>query len=362
MPDYDLLPSVVKDLPKAPKFDPLHNHLVNYLMLKQIANKIQCIPSRLYVVRNESNETVLSLVGVSGSDQSPSWLVRCIMPSTDVERNLKNVTEVLQWMRDHRSGQRIFVQKLRFSGTIYFFESSKETVTSLTGIVRKLSALQFVRILNLLYEIQKVQPVTLQQLDVWGLTDCSLLERVMLRTLNFSTKMTSLRMALCTLPASVWDRLVKQLHGCNTLVVVDLDSTKHIPVQFCKTLSTTTSLRRVNLEHCIMSSDVSHILLSSLRHCKHLVEVNLSGNTLTDCIRELLGPAVVFPKIETLNLSHTRLSVEDVINLEQIITSTNMPKIKELDLSNNTLIDSLKEFLLPSLEVLNLKDTSLSRA
>ena len=211
-------------------------------------------------------------------------------------------------------------------------------------------------------EIKKYHHVTLPNISTTAISNYSVLEELVLQALTLSTSIKQLEMTNSTLPASIWEYLGQQLSQCEQLSEIDLHRMKHIPVQFCKTPSTTTSLRRVNLEHCKMSFDVSHILLSSLRHCKHLEEINLSDNTLTGCIRALLAPTIVFPNIKILNLSCTKLNREDVTNLRQIITSTKTPKLKELNFSGNILSQILtKEFLLPSLESLNLKNTSLNR-
>ena len=309
MTGYDLLPSVAKELPWKPNIDPLHNEYVNYLTFKQISEEISCIPSKLYVVSDGSNRsnkmvTLLSCLDADHASSSVRYTFRAVgrgnnnkpgiqFPSSGV---IDDMARALQWIRSQKQEQ-ILIQEIIYPGYLLFSPDSSGDASSLIGKI-SVGARDFVSLLNLLYEIKKLQPVTVQELDISGIRNCAPLDQMISGTLTLSTNITQLKITCSTLAASVWEYLAQQLHGCDKLEDIDLQDTKDIPAQFCKALSTASSLRKVNFKDCNMTSDVIHALLSSLCHCKHLQEVHLGTNTLTDCTGELLGPSNGFPKIE----------------------------------------------------------------
>ena len=94
-----------------------------------------------------------------------------------------------------------------------------------------------------------------------------------------------------------------------------------------------------------------------------LTHLDLSGNTLTGCLPELLRS--VSEHLVHLNLSHARLKNIDVKGLCHTTKDKKFTQLQFLNLSGNTLTDCLKEFFefhhgFPSLEKLYLANTELS--
>ena len=90
-------------------------------------------------------------------------------------------------------------------------------------------------------------------------------------------------------------------------------------------------------------------------------------NMLTDTLK-CIPEDIQFPSLEVFNLSCTKLSRADVTKLSQVLTGTNSPRLKKLILSGNVLTDCMKnllgnsEAIFSSLKQLNLKDTQLNGA
>ncbi len=100
-----------------------------------------------------------------------------------------------------------------------------------------------------------------------------------------------------------------------------------------------------------------------------LKELGLDENPLTDCLKHLLGdPDVKFTSLERLDLRRTCLSAADLQVLAEAVKCGRLPQLKKLELWSNTLTDCLKHLLgdpdvkFTSLEEMNLDRTHLSAA
>ena len=97
----------------------------------------------------------------------------------------------------------------------------------------------------------------------------------------------------------------------------------------------------------------------------HLELLNLSNNLLADSMGSLLGnrDIVAFKSLRLLQLQNTRLRKSDLYRLFQALNEGMFPVLEELDISNNTLSDSLGGLLdsvSQHLVVLDLRDTCLA--
>ena len=118
-----------------------------------------------------------------------------------------------------------------------------------------------------------------------------------------------------------------------------------------------TSLNKEDLEH----------LLSITHKLPNLQKMDLSESIVTGYLSTFLSdPCPGLPELEEINLRYTALNMEDLQQLSHITQSIKLPKLRELDLSQNTLMGFLSRFLpdphpgICHLEKLNLSSTMLN--
>ena len=119
----------------------------------------------------------------------------------------------------------------------------------------------------------------------------------------------------------------------------------------------------------LSKEDLQHLSqITASNKLPNLSTLNLSRNTLTECLSSLLpDPHPELPKITNFQLKNTALNKEDVQHLFNIIQRDKLPKLRILDLSQNTLTGCLSTFApdphpgLPELQWLHLKSTSLNK-
>ena len=77
---------------------------------------------------------------------------------------------------------------------------------------------------------------------------------------------------------------------------------------------------------------------------------------------------IELPNLKKLILKQTQLSKYDALNVLQVIANNSFPKLKELNLSGNTLTDSIRHLVrnagpgFSSLELLDLENTELNKS
>ena len=120
------------------------------------------------------------------------------------------------------------------------------------------------------------------------------------------------------------------------------------------------------IDTALNKEDLCHLLSTGYK-LPQLHKLDLSENTLTGYLSSFLSdPGPGLPELEELNLRYTALNMEDLQQLSHITQSKKLPKLQELDLSQNTLMGFLSRFLpdphpgLPKLEKLNLSSTTLN--
>ena len=81
---------------------------------------------------------------------------------------------------------------------------------------------------------------------------------------------------------------------------------------------------------------------------KQLKEINLTENTLTDCLSDLFGFSddPNFPSLETVQLENTRLSKNDLIGIFEALRDGKLPKLHNIKLLPMNLTDYLDGFLM----------------
>ena len=129
-------------------------------------------------------------------------------------------------------------------------------------------------------------------------------------------------------------------------------------------------LERISLSGTKLNkNDVQHLSnITQSNKLPKLQEVDLSENILTGCLSCFLpDPNPGLPQLQGLNLKYTGLNKDDLQHLSTITQSNKLPNLQKLYLSRNTLTGCLSCFLpdphpgLPQLQRLNLWETKLNK-
>ena len=123
------------------------------------------------------------------------------------------------------------------------------------------------------------------------------------------------------------------------------------------------SLRSLRLAHtCLRKDDINVLIMIAKRgRLRRLVSLDLSGNALTGSLGDLLETR--FECLETFLLEDTKLSVTDVQILSTAVREGKLSWLRTLNVSKNTLAESLRVLLANEFEFLHtllLEDTRLS--
>ena len=210
---------------------------------------------------------------------------------------------------------------------------------------------ELVPAIELLKEISAYQNIGIHQLymkDV-DFRFGSKTERVvteMLRMPSFND-VRSVVVKHCDLTTMIWRQLSQQLPHLNKLEKLDLQNTTRT-----------------------LAQEVVQTLVPNLRHCHQIATLKLSYNSLENCLATFPGSVfdIGLPNLEKLILKQTQLSRHDVQSVLQAIANNSFPKLKELNLSGNTLTDSVRHLVrnagsgFSSLELLDLENTELDKS
>ena len=128
------------------------------------------------------------------------------------------------------------------------------------------------------------------------------------------------------------------------------------------------SLELLNLDRASLNKEDLYHLLSIAHKLPKLQKLDLSRNTVTRCLSSFLpDPHLGLPELETIDLTHTEVNIEDQQHISHITQSNKLPKLRGLNLSETTLTGCLSNFLpdsypgLPKLESLYLWKSKLSK-
>ena len=101
--------------------------------------------------------------------------------------------------------------------------------------------------------------------------------------------------------------------------------------------SSLTSLKRLILQDCMLTTPTAVALMKSLVQCP-LVEINLSDNFLTGFIKELhRTPDVAFRHLERMNCNNSDLLKTDTMALARLVSENRLPVIKTIFMKGNIL-------------------------
>ena len=175
------------------------------------------------------------------------------------------------------------------------------------------------------------------------------------------------------LPTHVCRRVLCQINQFSSLPSIEITDS---PLTGCLSSfladphSGLPELKQLTLKRTALNKEDLQHLFSVIQSNKlpELRNLDLSHNTLTGCLSSFLAdPHPGLPELRWLHLESTALNKEDLQHFSHITQNNKLPKLRELDLSQNTLTGCLSSFLsdpdpgLPELRSLHLKSTDLNK-
>ena len=181
----------------------------------------------------------------------------------------------------------------------------------------------------------------------------------------------------CSIPKQFWDELFESLCSCKQLHNLDLSDNTigeagHYLAQLITSWGDNPPLQVLHLNYCLIPQQVWAELLQSLSFCKHLTDLDLSGNAIGEAGHYLAQSITTWgaePSLQSLQeLCLDGCSIPEHIWPKLLQQLSSCKHIKNLNLSRNTLKDRLSSFQLDSnpgliyLEKIGLEETSINKA
>ena len=162
-----------------------------------------------------------------------------------------------------------------------------------------------------------------------------------------------LRLQNCSITSQGCSRLLEALGVCPNLIWLDLsDNTIGGAFNSLKSESIfPSSLNKLNLQNCSITSQGCSRLLEALGVCPNLKLLDLSDNTIGGAFNGLVSKSI-FPELRFLFLNGTVLSAGDIKTIGSLIAEHRLPKLLMIYLSYVNL-DNLELDTLQTLESLN---------
>ena len=166
---------------------------------------------------------------------------------------------------------------------------------------------------------------------------------------NLSENVQSLSVTDCKLPNKIISHLMEQMSHCKHICKLDLHNTTLgegglYLAQGIRSWGDNPLLEILNLDYCSLSSNVCAELLQSVSNCKNLVILGLRRNDVAGCFRIFLKDSHRgLPNLQVLGLDYEGWTKEDFRHCLRI--AHKLPKLTDLDLSHNTLTGCLSSFL-----------------
>ena len=161
-------------------------------------------------------------------------------------------------------------------------------------------------------------------------------------TLGNNKELRKLTVENCSLSLSAEAELYAQLRYLKQLEHISFKGMKYVK-QLARitregAFSSLTSLKRLSLKDCMLTTSTTVALMESLVQCP-LVEINLSDNFLAGFIKELHEtPDVSFRDLERMSCNNSYLQSIDTMALAGLISENRLPVIKTVFMEGN-LID-----------------------
>ena len=366
---YDILVAMEKEITKSCRVHPLHNRVINYMSNRQ---DTLFVPSKYYIFhrppRTVKSVKYIKDPSVHRSDLRPAEcsIVTNTPDVFEVIFKLGKITQIhithlvvdtnipddSDWgytfdsekamKKHHHLNERL--KKLRgVSGDLcsrsatQVAESDEKFQAHWKEYIRLSENVQVIIIQNSPPLVKHVTPqlVYCKQLQVLGLTDTDV-PKELGAALPVMKELKNFCLERCVIEPNLFKTLVEKLSVCEKLEMLSLRETLNVPIEIGKTLTQLTSLRCLNVNSCKMSGAVSEALMQGLMRCPQIEYLNLSGNILTGLLDNLLSDSI-HDKLCHLYVANTGLSESDVRSITKAARANNLPNLRTLDISINTL-------------------------
>ena len=346
-----LLP--LNDLPESATIDPLHNKHINYISKTETG---QFIESRVYFSQAHVYDRVL-LYQADASDRDTYHIV------ASSDKHMNCVLRIMQEVCKHR---RLFLQGRVCKG----MTRARSDANTSTVHIHASNHKELVYTLRMIEDMKKYQLVDIVKLSMWGIVKNEDVERLLPNNLRLSENLSSLEIGASLISTQVFKHIYSELHGCSNVENMKLCDTKTLHVELGEALKTMTSMKEVNMSRCNMTSEVSRSVMSGLSHCHNLIQLNLTRNTLTDCLVNLFkGNNIGFPVLKSLQLRATQLTGADLATVSDAVRCGKLPQLGILDLGVNELRGCIGDLLggsdhpaFTTLQRLGLRNTQIKKS
>ena len=159
-------------------------------------------------------------------------------------------------------------------------------------------------------------------------------------TLGNNKELRELTVENCLLRLNTEAELYAQLRHLKQLEHISFIGMKYMKqlARFTRAAAfSLTSLKRLSLQDCMLTTSSAVALMESLVHCS-LVELDLSDNFLVGFIKELRRtPDVAFKHLERINYNNCDLLETDTMALARLVSENRLPVVKTIFMKGNIL-------------------------
>ena len=206
-----------------------------------------------------------------------------------------------------------------------------------------------------------------QNLELLHLEQVEVFPDEFTRSFSALRSLKELHLHQCRLKPEMFKAAALDLLICENLEKVNLSRTTGIPVEFGAALKMMTRLKIFEVRHCQMTTAVSESVMKGLSNCQAIEHFGLSGNTLKNCVTHLLS-GDHFCELKVLLLDNAQLSADDLKSIAKSVSNGCLRRLKTVKLSGNNLAGCMQNLFneddfpeYQALQSLQLDDTNLTK-
>ena len=173
---------------------------------------------------------------------------------------------------------------------------------------------------------------------------CDEVEKSLSNAIKLNENTGSFKLYNCHFPKSVLEHLAEQLHGCKRMKFLVLTGADYnFPIKLRESIATMESLEYANIYDFAQTPAICEAALKGLSVCSQLVNLNIGGNELTDCLRYLFPDSNHdgFPSLEELWIMDAKVSAGDLITIASTVKNGKLPQLKSFYLPQNILTSKI---------------------